>query len=238
LPTNLKMMKQLDFLEFMTDMEEKQHLSIVRMLSIKNSPSYWKVFLTSKMKKKMKDLFQTCYRIVDDQIKETIPTAGACVVTSVIKKLGNRRLLYTANLGDSRAILSRDGVALRLSEDHKPSTCLEDVERLGTLNPPGFIKDDRVNGMIAVTRAIGDHNIKRVGYVRNDIYFTMKELEASDDFLILACDGVWDVLEDQDAVNLVRNSTQEDLNIRSKQLINSAKKGGSTDNLTAVIIRL
>jgi hypothetical protein len=39
-------------------------------------------------------------------------------------------------------------VALRLTQDHKPSTCTEDVERLATLNPPGFVKDDRVNGVL------------------------------------------------------------------------------------------
>lgn len=44
--------------------------------------------------------------------------------------------------------------------------------------------------MIAVTRAIGDHNMKRIGYVRNDIHFTMIELTSTDDYLILACDGV------------------------------------------------
>jgi serine/threonine protein phosphatase PrpC len=49
-------------------------------------------------------------------------------------------------------------------------------------------------GMIAVTRAIGDHNMKRVGYVRNDIYFTMIELAPTDDYLILACDGVCECL--------------------------------------------
>jgi len=186
----------------------------------------------------MKELFQTCYCNVDEALKESVPSAGACVVTSVIKKLGDRRYLYTANVGDSRAILSRDGVALRLTIDHKPSSCIEDVERLATLSPPGFIKDDRVNGMIAVTRAIGDHNMKRVGYVRNDIHFSMIELTPTDDYLILACDGVWDVIEDQAAVDIVRNSIQEDFNIKSKQLLNSAKKAGSTDNLTVIVIRL
>jgi serine/threonine protein phosphatase PrpC len=46
------------------------------------------------------------------------------------------------------------------------------------------------------------------------------------------------VIEDQGAVDMVRNSTHEDYNIRSKQLVNAAKKAGSTDNLTVVIIRL
>jgi hypothetical protein len=45
--------------------------------------------------------------------------------------------------------------------------------------------------MIAVTRAMGDHNMKRVGYVRNEINFTMHELLPTDDYLILACDGVY-----------------------------------------------
>jgi len=186
----------------------------------------------------MKNLLQTCYTNVDEAMKETVPSAGACVVTAAIKRVGEKRILYVANAGDSRAILSRNGVASRLTVDHKPSTCLEDVERLATLNPPGFISDDRVNGMLGITRAMGDHNMKRVGYIRNDIHFSMVTLEPSDDFLILACDGVWDVIEDQGAVDLIRNQELVDCTTKAKHLLVSAKKGGSTDNLTVIVIRL
>jgi len=125
-----------------------------------------------------------------------------------------------------------------LTVDHKPSECIEDVERLATLTPPGFIKDDRVNGMIAVTRAIGDHNMKRVGYVRNDIHFVMTTLDPTDDFLILACDGVWDIIEDQAAVDMIRSDEHIECTAKAKHLLISAKKGGSTDNLTVMVLKL
>lgn len=188
---------------------------------------------------KMRTVMDTIYKNCDQTLAATVPSAGACVVTAAIKLLDGKRHLFVANAGDSRALLSQDGTAKRLTVDHKPSNCPEDVARLATLTPPGFVdKDDRVNGVIAVTRAMGDHHMKRAGYMLVDPHFFTTVLSDTDDYLILACDGVWDVIEDQAAVDIIRNSEHADVTAKSKALLVAAKKGGSTDNLTVMTIKL
>jgi serine/threonine protein phosphatase PrpC len=81
------------------------------------------------------------------------------------------------------------GKALRLSHDHK-GTDEEEVKRITDLG--GFVVLNRVNGILAVTRALGDHNMKE--YVTAEPYITTTDLpedtESTNTFLILACDGV------------------------------------------------
>lgn len=99
-----------------------------------------------------------------------------------------QRVLYTANVGDARIILCRAGKALRLSYDHKGS---DENEGKRIVNAGGLILNNRVNGVLAVTRALGDAYIKDL--VTGHPYTTETVIHPeSDEFLIIACDGVSD----------------------------------------------
>jgi hypothetical protein len=63
-------------------------------------------------------------------------------------------------------------------------------------------------GMIVVTRSLGDHNMK--DYLSNEPHVEAVELTSDDDLLVLACDGVWDVIQDQEAIDLIKNETAAD----------------------------
>ena len=107
-----------------------------------------------------------------------------------IPKLQNsasrQRVLYTANVGDARIVLCRNGKALRLSYDHKGS---DENEGKRISNAGGLILNNRVNGVLAVTRALGDAYMKDL--VTGHPYTTETVIQADiDEFLILACDGV------------------------------------------------
>lgn len=144
----------------------------------------------------------------------------------------SRRVLYTANAGDARVVLCRAGKALRLSYDHKGSDHSEGqrVQQAG-----GTILNNRVNGVLAVTRALGDAYMKDL--VTGHPYTTETVLIPNEDeFLILACDGLWDVCTDQQAVDLIRDIPNEKL--ASKVLVDHALKEYSTDNLTVMVVRL
>eukprot|EP01125_Pyxidicula_operculata_P014567 TRINITY_DN4866_c0_g1_i1.p1 TRINITY_DN4866_c0_g1~~TRINITY_DN4866_c0_g1_i1.p1 ORF type:complete len:273 (+),score=62.81 TRINITY_DN4866_c0_g1_i1:36-854(+) len=185
---------------------------------------------------KMSNVCSQAYKVTDAEMKESVPAAGACVVTAIVRQVGEKRYLYVANAGDSRAVLSRAGKAIRLTKDHKPT---DEDEKKRIESVKGFIdKEGRVNGLVGVSRALGDHNMKGPGkdYIINDPYFTMTTLEDDDDYLILACDGVWDVVEDQAAVDLIR-STTEDCNNKAKALIVHAIKTGSQDNVSAIVVQ-
>jgi protein phosphatase PTC1 len=97
-----------------------------------------------------------------------------------------QRVLYTANVGDARIILCRKGKALRLSYDHKGS---DENEGKRITNAGGLILNNRVNGVLAVTRALGDTYMKDL--VTGHPYTTETVIQSdADEFIILACDGV------------------------------------------------
>ncbi|KAK2748137.1 Protein phosphatase 2C 1 [Myotisia sp. PD_48] len=154
------------------------------------------------------------------------------VVSPTPEEITSRfRVLYTANVGDARIILCRNGKALRLSYDHKGS---DENEGVRITNAGGLILNNRVNGVLAVTRALGDAYMKEL--VTGHPFTTETVIQPeTDEFLILACDGLWDVCSDQEAVDLVRNT--EDPQAASKILVDYALSRFSTDNLSCMIVR-
>ncbi|KAK7937830.1 protein phosphatase 2C isoform beta [Apiospora aurea] len=142
-----------------------------------------------------------------------------------------QRVLYTANVGDARIILCRNGKALRLSYDHKGS---DENEGKRIANAGGLILNNRVNGVLAVTRALGDTYMKDL--VTGHPYTTETVIQAEmDEFVIIACDGLWDVCSDQEAVDLVRELS--DPGAAAKQLVDHALARFSTDNLSCMVVR-
>ncbi|KAI0527738.1 phosphatase 2C-like domain-containing protein [Xylaria bambusicola] len=142
-----------------------------------------------------------------------------------------QRVLYTANVGDARIILCRAGKALRLSYDHKGS---DENEGKRIANAGGLILNNRVNGVLAVTRALGDSYMKDL--VTGHPYTTETVIQPElDEFIIIACDGLWDVCSDQEAVDLIRD--KPDPVAASKLLVDHALARFSTDNLSCMIIR-
>lgn len=117
--------------------------------------------------------------------------------------------LICANAGDSRCVLCRDGEAVPMSNDHKPFTPTEQmrIERAG-----GYVWNRRVNGILALSRAIGDFMFKtnpQVSWEEQAVTAspevkTLKADRARDEFVILACDGIWDVMTNEQVIEFVR----------------------------------
>ncbi|KAI5811109.1 phosphatase 2C-like domain-containing protein [Peziza echinospora] len=147
------------------------------------------------------------------------------------EKSDRQQVLYTANVGDARIVLCRGGKALRLSYDHKGS---DENESKRVSNAGGLILNNRVNGVLAVTRALGDSYMKDL--VTGHPYTTETVIQPEDEFIILACDGLWDVCSDQEAVDLVR--AEDDPQQASKMLVDHALQRFSSDNLSCMIVRL
>ncbi|KAL2075451.1 hypothetical protein VTL71DRAFT_394 [Oculimacula yallundae] len=162
----------------------------------------------------------------------TVPAANNEATHARLRTTASRqRVLYTANVGDARIVLCRNGKALRLSYDHKGS---DENEGKRVANAGGLILNNRVNGVLAVTRALGDSYMKDL--VTGHPYTTETVIQPDlDEFIILACDGLWDVCSDQEAVDLVRN--QQDPVAAAKQLCDHALARFSTDNLSCMIVR-
>ncbi|OJT06950.1 Protein phosphatase 2C -like protein [Trametes pubescens] len=141
-----------------------------------------------------------------------------------------RRVLYCANAGDARGVLCRAGKGVRLTYDHKGSD-KQEAKRI--MDAGGFVMSGRVNGVLAVTRSLGDSSMKE--FVVGSPYTTETELNEEDEFLILACDGLWDVVSDQAAVELVRGIA--DPRKAAEELLEHAYRNYSSDNVTVLVVR-
>lgn len=144
-----------------------------------------------------------------------------------------------ANAGDCRAVLCRKGEAIDMSQDHRPSYAAERkrVEELG-----GFIDDGYLNGILSVTRALGDWDMKLPSGSASPLIaepeFRQIVLTEDDEFLIIGCDGIWDVMSSQQAVSIVRRGLRrhDDPEQCAKDLVTEALRLNTFDNLTVVIV--
>lgn len=153
------------------------------------------------------------------------------------------RLLMVANAGDCRAVLCQKGLAISMSQDHRPTNSLERrrVEQLGA-----YVEDGYLNGVLSVTRALGDWDIKSQGNdgapspLISNPEFTQLVLTEDDEFFILGCDGIWDVMSSQRAVNIVRRGLKKHDNPEqcAKDLVKESLWLGAHDNLTVVVVCL
>jgi serine/threonine protein phosphatase PrpC len=168
-------------------------------------------------------------------------TSGCTAVTAMITP----KYIICANAGDSRCVMGVDGVAKPLSEDHKPS---DELERKRILDAGGTVQWKRVDGDLAVSRAFGDFQYKtRFDLPAKDqkvTYYpdiTVHERTAKDDILLLACDGLWDVMTNPEAIDLVRKiyeSGEEDVVKIAEEMIDMSLDKGSRDNISAVVVKL
>ena len=178
----------------------------------------------------MRECFEISYAKTDELLKGTADYLGTTAVTCFLKNQGASTRLYAANAGDARAVLCRDGKALRVTCDHKPSL---ESERQRLVASGAFVARNRVNAVLAVSRALGDHALKK--FVISEPNFWEGDLGPSDAFLIIACDGLWDVIQDQEAVDLVADKTTA--KEMSDFLVSEALARGSTDNISVMAVR-
>jgi len=148
-------------------------------------------------------------------LRQPTPEAQGCtaVVVMVVNGGAEGPRLICANAGDSRAVLSRVGSAVALSEDHKPENAEETarIEKAG-----GFVKHmpggARVQGDLNLSRAMGDLRYKQKKELpaAEQIVTAFPEvriepLQSDDEFIVIGCDGIWEKAENQDAVDYVRS---------------------------------
>eukprot|EP01062_Namystynia_karyoxenos_P018341 TRINITY_DN16827_c0_g1_i1.p1 TRINITY_DN16827_c0_g1~~TRINITY_DN16827_c0_g1_i1.p1 ORF type:complete len:298 (+),score=75.99 TRINITY_DN16827_c0_g1_i1:108-1001(+) len=169
-------------------------------------------------------------------------TAVACLITGEGK-------IICANAGDSRCVLCRGGKAVALSQDHKPTleSELKRIQKAGA-----FVTAGRVNGNLALSRAIGDFDFKQNKQIapedqaisaKPDI--AVRQMQRDDDFLVLACDGVWDVLSNEEVIEFVRKEItggQEDLAFICEKTFDRclapSAPGLGCDNMTMIVVQI
>lgn len=199
------------------------------------------------------------FREMDHQVldNDTLAYQGSTAVAVVLheNEKGNRTLL-SANIGDSRAVLSRQGSAVDLTRDHKPNDEREKTRIMSmgeTIEWDRFAKVHRVRNL-SLSRAVGDRYAKPV--VSGEVEIQHYPIQDNDEFVLLASDGLWDVMSSDDAVKFVHKRMENELSRENifkedvasyklvlrrnmaKLLAREAVKRGSGDNVCVILVWL
>lgn len=179
------------------------------------------------------DAFQTIVAAIPRQISEQ---TGSTAV--VMLKKNNK--IWLANAGDSRAIMNNGYGSVQLTQDHKPSRHDEYTRIIslgGKVNKSSPEDVYRVNGMLAVSRAIGDFALAPHVTWKPEIH--AYTLTNRNHYILLATDGVWDVLENDEVVNIINDSIIDaDWKNIGYKLISMSRKKHSQDNIALALMVL
>ncbi|WOH09957.1 hypothetical protein DCAR_0729418 [Daucus carota subsp. sativus] len=170
------------------------------------------------------------------------PKYGSTACVAVVRE----NTLIVANAGDSRCVISRSGQAYNMSKDHKPELKSE-KERIYAAG--GYIYGGRVNRTLNLARAIGDAELKRdhsrtaeeqIVTANPDI--TTVELDGNDEFIVLACDGIWDCMSSQELVDFVHEQLISESKLSAviesvfDKCIAPKPSGAGCDNMTMILV--
>ncbi|GAB4858431.1 hypothetical protein Ancab_009904 [Ancistrocladus abbreviatus] len=178
-----------------------------------------------------------CYEKMDREVgggEEEVEemTVGSTAVMAVVGK----EEVVVANCGDSRAVMCRGGVAVPLSVDHKPDRPdeLARIEAAGgrVINWNG----PRVLGVLATSRSIGDHYLRPYVISKPDV--TVCKRTKEDEFLMLATDGLWDVITNEVACRVVRKCLNGRIRRGSREAMDRQMAGSQATRAAAILVEL
>lgn len=176
---------------------------------------------------------KNAYRLTDKFILENSTRLGPGGSTAVTAIVIDGKDLWIANVGDSRAVVCEQGSANQLTVDHEPHSERKRIEKQGGFVTllPGDVP--RVNGQLAVARAFGDQSLK--AHLSSEPDVRHVPIGPMIEFVILASDGLWKVMKNQEAVDLVKSI--KDPQVAAKRLTTEALARKSKDDISCIVIR-
>ncbi|KAF2100387.1 type 2C protein phosphatase [Rhizodiscina lignyota] len=203
-------------------------------------------FKSLDLERALKDGFLATDRAILNDPKYEEEVSGCTASVGLV----TRDKIYVGNAGDSRTVLGIKGRAKPLSFDHKPQN---EGEKARITAAGGFVDFGRVNGNLALSRAIGDFEFKKSADLPPEQQIvtafpdvTVHNISDDDEFLVVACDGIWDCQSSQAVVEFVRRgiAAKQELhsiceNLMDNCLASNSDTGGvGCDNMTVIIIGL
>ena len=182
-----------------------------------------------------------------EKSKDSGSTAVCVLITQthiIMSNCGDSRGMICAKITDHEGNLVCKPILT--TTDHKPDTPSE-LERIKAAN--GYVFNNRVRGVLGVSRSFGDFKYKsdkKFGVLQQmlspepDFYIKLREPNI-DEFLVLACDGVWDVMSPEevcDYIYLQIRNPSSDLKSVADEIVDLCLGKGSMDNITVIIIDL
>lgn len=178
--------------------------------------------------------------IIGEDGSHSVDKSGSTACTIVVTP----RHILCVNAGDSRAIYRTGGHTVQLSFDHKPQN---EEERNRIEAAGGYVSMKRVDGDLAVSRGLGDFRFKAVDELPPDLqkvtcipdFVLVDRDQRHDEFILLACDGVWDVLSCRGCGDLLQtlfDEGEESLELVVEELLDVCLDKQSKDNMTALLV--
>ena len=189
----------------------------------------------------LKEILPSVFIEIDKELRNKSINSGSTAIVVIIT--ANKTII--ANLGDSRAIGIKDGVVIWFTEDHKPDS-KEETSRIKEAGH--YVKNKAVDGKLAVSRAFGDFTHGKLTWKKEgeppekQAVSVIPSVELKErgvvDHIILACDGVWDVVDNNDVAKWVESNKKLDVKQIADDLIDNALILKSGDNISAIIIKV
>jgi serine/threonine protein phosphatase PrpC len=150
----------------------------------------------------MKLCFEDAFARMDDCIKTIAVDRGTAATACVVRKCQNNLRLHVSNVGNTRALLCRGEVPIRLTEDH---TLTNEAEKIRLAASNSYANSHaRVRKLLTSTRALGDHLLK--GWVISKPHYCDCDLTPDDSFLLLLTSNISAVLPDHEAAKLAHGA--------------------------------
>ncbi|OMO70975.1 phosphatase 2C (PP2C)-like protein [Corchorus capsularis] len=208
----------------------------------------WERSTLNEWSRKWEVVLCNAYERADNVFKDLASVPKSVGSTALVLIISACQII-AANCGDSRAVLCRGGEAIPLTVDHKLDR-EDEADRIksngGRVLNLGCL---RVEGVLSMSRAIGDHDLKQ--WVISVPEITFKTRSEDDEFLILASDGVWDVLSNEEVVKLARKELRQRRRLVgvndspfppawyvSKRVLKQALDAYSDDNISIIVVDL
>lgn len=173
---------------------------------------------------------------IDEELKGKLKandSGTTATIALIYQNQDNQRILYCANVGDSKSyLISKEGKCQLMTKDHKCSDTNE-VERIKTAG--GIVFSGRVFGTLALTRSLGDIEMKNYGVV-SEPSITRHNIIEDDLYLIIASDGIWDVITEEDLGLLSKTDISAEK--FANELIKLSIERDSRDNISCICIKL
>jgi len=209
-------------------------------------------------KKDKKNSGNDFYKYLDPKNLDNCDIANITGCTACVSIVDEKnKKIFFANAGDSRAVICKMGVGYQMSHDHKPDWA---KEKNRIYKSGGWVNEGRIKGNLNLSRSLGDFEYKQDKNLspKDQMITAYPEIniELLDDtceFIILACDGIWDCLTPQEACDFVRNKLydengQEKTNVKISKIVEEMmdeaiaedinnENGIGCDNMTCIIIQ-
>jgi protein phosphatase PTC1 len=185
----------------------------------------------------LKNIVINSFEQIDQEInsknfKNETGSTGTVLLLYKDKNSPLGKSLLCANVGDSKAYLITKKEMILITKDHK---CCDANEVKRIRDSGGIVFRERVFGTLMLTRSFGDKEMKKYGVLSTPDIF-MKNIDTEDIFVVIASDGVWDVVEENEILKMSQGSISS--NDFSKKIINLAKERDTHDNISCIVIKL